>query len=118
MRARVGDDSGNFVVDWNFVPDDRPILRIDGGNSFCSSHFDPDTLDNGAIGEVRQVFYELAKTRIPDGYTGKRHCGRDAFWAAGYPARTPSVVYRGGLPVCCDQDAAAFDYGFDYGFDS
>lgn len=118
MRPRIGDSSGDFPVDWQFVDEGNSILDIDGGNSFCSSHWDPDRIDGGGIGEVRQLFYPLAKTRMPATLKGRRHCGSDQQWSEGYGPDAPSVTYVDGVPSCCCPDEAAFDCGWDLGYDT
>lgn len=116
MRPRVNDPSGNFIADWNFVPDTNEILEIEGGNSFCSSHFDPERVDTNGIGEIRQLFYSKSLSTMPGFMNGARHCGSDFQWAHGYPATDPSVVYLGGVPICCVPDGAEFNQDFDFSF--
>jgi hypothetical protein len=116
MRPRINDETGNFLVDWNFVDEDNEILSIDGGNSFCSSRYDPERLDNGGIGEIRKLFYPKSQNRAKPFLKGGKHCGSDEQWAHGYFADAPSVVYNGGVPTCCAPDGAAFTEGFDFGF--
>jgi hypothetical protein len=116
MRPRVEDESGNFVVDWNFVDEDNEILNIDGGNSFCSSHYDPERLDNGGIGEIRKLFYPASQASAVPFLKGARHCGTDQQWNRGYFADAPSVVYTDGIPVCCLGDGAEFNQDYDFGF--
>jgi hypothetical protein len=116
MRPRVNDPSGNFVADWNFVDEANEVLNIEGGNSFCSSHWDPERVDAGGIGEVRQLFYPASQSRMPGFLTGAKHCGSDQQWSQGYFADAPSVVYLGGVPTCCAPDGAEFNEDFDFGF--
>jgi len=118
MRPRVGDETGNFTVDWNFVDEDNEILNVEGGNSFCSSHWDPERLDGGGIGEIRQLYYTKSQNTAPGFLKGSRHCGTDEQWSKGYFADAPSVSYLGGIPTCCVDDGAAYNQDFDFGFDS
>ncbi len=118
MRARYADDSSIFLVDWQWVNDTDPT-RDSGEIAFASNHTDPEHTDGGQVGEVRQVFYPLAKTFLPGFLDGSHQCGTDQQWREGWPAGTPPLEIVAGVPVCCVEGmGAAFDFGFDFGFES
>lgn len=116
MRARENDDSSIFLVDWTYVPWGTPGLDFPA--SFRSSQTDPDRLDMGNVGEVRQHIYPRALTRSPGWMKGDHLCGTPEQWANGYPADTPIPPWIGDAPACCQPGSAEFDYGFDFSFDS
>jgi hypothetical protein len=118
MRPLAGDATQDFEVDWQFVnADDVP--GFDYPIAFGSSRFDPDPLDLGNVGEIRQTFYPAAKTRLPGWLRGEHFCGTQEQWQEGYPLGTPFPPSLDGVPVCCQRlDTAPFDYGFEFGFES
>ena len=99
MRARFGDDGSIFLVDWQWAPDNAKPLPFP--TAFASNHTDPEHTDGGQVGEVRQVFYPLARTFLPSFLTGDHQCGSQDFWQNGWPEDTPGIPLVGLVPTCC-----------------
>lgn len=117
MRARVGDPTGDFVVDWSFAREDATVCAFPV--SFGSSRHDPEQFDLGGIGEVREHRPGRALTTVPGFLHGQHVCGTLEQWAEGWAAGTPAPSWSGGVPVCClDGLEAAFTSGYDFGYES
>lgn len=99
MRARFGDDSSIFLVDWQWAPDGARPLPFP--TAFASDHNDPEHTDGGQVGEVRKIFYPLAKTFLPGFLKGDHQCGSEDFWQNGWPEGTPGIPIVNLVPTCC-----------------
>lgn len=99
MRARFDDPTSEFLVDWQFTDHRAKVLNYP--IAFGSNHNDPLHVDMDQAGEVRQVFYSLARTRLPAVYKGDHVCGTKDQWQNGWPAGTPGTDVWPVLPRCC-----------------
>jgi len=115
FRARFGDDTSIFLADWQWAP--AGAKAIPYPIAFGSNHTDPEHIDVDQVGEVRQTFYPLARTFIPDFLKGDHFCGTQEQWQNGWPADTPNIEIIDNAPACCVADLdGAFDCGFTWGF--
>ncbi len=110
--------TNTFDVNWMIANDDAATLPY--VTAFGSSRFDvPDQLDIDRLGEIYVRHPPFFSGKVPAWMVGGHICGSAAFWQNGWPVGTPGLpLGPDGVPACCGQAPAAFDFGYDLGFDS
>lgn len=115
MRPNLAE---SFAVGWMACNPDAENLPF--ATMFGSSRFDsPDKLSCHDLGELYELHPPFNAGILPGWLKGQHTCGSASDWSDGWAPGTPGLPFGpDGVPVCCGQAPAAFDFGFDLGFDS